>query len=115
VDVVVTYETPAKPAFELLMQILTEETTSEFAAAAQSGRLMEKRYGVARVTYEPRIHTEIADSGVRYSLYYVSHYRRFKAVHDRIASRIIQEFEQRKDMDFAYPTERHIPTPAAAR
>ena len=35
--------------------------------------MMEERYGKRRTDYKPKIHTVIADSGLVFSLHYVSH------------------------------------------
>ena len=112
IDVTVTFETPPQEAFDTLMKVLTEETEHEFSTAEQAEQRMEKTYGTAHVVYKPKIHTVIADSGVCYSLFYVSHYKRFSATKDKISARILDEFEKNPHLEFAYPTERHIPTTA---
>lgn len=109
-DVTVTFETPAEEARELLTQILTEETGEEFEAATKAASAMERRYGVADTTYKPKVYSMIADSGVTYALLYVSHYRRRTVVKNRVNARIVAEFFKRDNINFAYPTERHIPT-----
>ncbi len=72
---------------------------------------MAKHYGVSRGIYEPHIHTVIGDSGICYSLFYTAHYRRFTAMRDKLMVRIIKEVNTTSGVEFAYPTERHIPTP----
>ena len=111
VDITVTFETPAKEAFALLNRILEEETTEELAAARHAARNMEHKYGVLDTQYQPKLNFVIADSGVMFNLLFVSHYKRRTAMRNRINERIILEFEKDPKMVFAYPTERHIPTP----
>jgi small-conductance mechanosensitive channel len=113
VDITVTFETPVKKAYDVLLQALTEETREEFEAAAAGGRRMEARYGVLREAYQPKIHTFIADSGICFSLFYVAHYREFTVMRDRLMLRVAEEFNRDPELQFAYPTERHIPTAAA--
>jgi small-conductance mechanosensitive channel len=111
-DITVTFESPAEEARELLTRVLTEETREEFIAARAAASAMERRYGVADSNYEPKVYSTIADSGVCFSLLFVSHYRNRTAVRNRINARIIAEFERNTRLAFAYPTERHIPTSA---
>jgi small-conductance mechanosensitive channel len=109
-DITVTFETPAEEAHALLTRVLTEETREEFEIASRAAEAMEQHYGVADTTYTPKVYSVIADSGVQFSLLYVSHYRRRTEVRNRINARIIAEFARNPRLAFAYPTERHIPT-----
>jgi len=111
IDVTVTFETSAQETRGLLTEILEEETREEFDAARNAPVDMERKYGLPATTYQPKIHSVIADSGVLFSLLYISHYRRRIAVRNRINKRIIAEFERNPRINFAYPTERHVPTP----
>ena len=61
--------------------------------------------------YQPKLYSFIDDSGVTFRLIYVVHYRKISGVRNRINERIIHEFEKDDRMQFAYPTQRHIPTP----
>ncbi|MFC1463097.1 mechanosensitive ion channel domain-containing protein, partial [Verrucomicrobiota bacterium] len=76
-DIIVTFESDPVAAKELLMKILEEETKEEFEKAQEAGPLMEERYGKRRTDYKPKIHTVVADSGLVFSLHYVTHYTRF--------------------------------------
>ena len=113
VDITVTFESIPALAYGLLFEILREETGSAYAAAKKGGEHMAKQYGVSRGIYDPHIHTVIADSGICYSLYYVAHYRRFTTMRDKIMTRVIDAVNETPGVEFAYPTERHIPTPPA--
>ncbi|MBC8453630.1 mechanosensitive ion channel [PVC group bacterium] len=110
-DITVTFESPQRESHDLLMKCLVEETEENFAAAKRAGKLMEKHYGTEHAVYEPRIHVLVAESGVCFSLFFVCHYRRFCATKDRILKRVVMEFDKADNINFAYPTERHIPTP----
>jgi small-conductance mechanosensitive channel len=110
-DVTVTYETPQEEARALLQRIMEEETREEFIAAANAGKAMEKEYGVPDTLYKPKVYSLIADSGIQFILIYVSHYRHCSSTRNRINERLIAEFSKDPRMQFAYPTERHIPTP----
>ena len=110
-DITVTYETPAGDAQALLLRVLEEETRDEFAAARTAAAAMEREYGVPDAVYQPKLFSIIADSGMLFRLVYVAHYRRVSGTRSRINARIIREFEKDPRMQFAYPTERHVPTP----
>ena len=110
-DITVTYETPAGDAQALLLRVLEEETRDEFAAARTAAAAMEREYGAPDAVYQPKIFSVIADSGVQFRLLYVAHYRHVSGTRSRINARIIREFEKDPRMQFAYPTERHVPTP----
>ncbi len=111
VDITVTFESDPKKTYDLLFEALKDVTANAYAAAAKGGKLMVKHYGVTRGIYEPHIHTFIGDSGVCYSLFYVANYRKFTTMRDKIMIRVIEEVNKTKYTEFAYPTERHIPTP----
>ncbi|MCX7010921.1 MAG: mechanosensitive ion channel [Kiritimatiellaeota bacterium] len=110
-DITVTFETPASEAEALLRRVLEEETSEEFVGAREAAKNVEQHYGVPDAVYQPKLYVYIADSGVQYRLVYCAHYRRVGATRNRINARIIREFEANPRLQFAYPTERHIPTP----
>ncbi len=112
VEVTMTFETPAGDAQELLLRVLEEATREEFEAARGGADRVERLYGADhRHYYEPRVHSVIAESGVTFSLLYMCHYKRLASTRDRINNRIVEELQKDSRMQFAYPTERHIPTP----
>ena len=107
-DITVTYETPVKATYELLLRILTEETRNEFEEAARGEDNMEKQYGMKHAISGPRIDTIIGDNGVCFRLFYATHYKFICATRNKIMARILAEFEKDTDMQFAYPTRRQI-------
>ncbi|HEU5079778.1 MAG TPA: mechanosensitive ion channel domain-containing protein [Opitutaceae bacterium] len=113
IEVTVTYATPVATAMTMLMRVLSEETTSEFAAAREAAGVMRKRYGVDDAHYEPKIHTQLADSGVKFILYYVSHYKHSSSLRNRINRRLIAELETHPQIQLAYQTMSVLHAPAA--
>ncbi|HUL54983.1 MAG TPA: mechanosensitive ion channel domain-containing protein [Opitutaceae bacterium] len=113
VDVTVTYGTPVAGALALFTRVLEEETREEFAAARHAAAAMERRYGVADADYQPKIHTRLADSGVTFSLFYVSHYRHSSAVRNRLNRRLVAELENRREIQLAYNTVSVLTSPAS--
>jgi len=104
IELTVTYATPVAAALAVFRKVLEEETREEFATARRAATTMERRYGVTDAEYEPKVHTRIADSGVTFSLFYVTHYRQASAVRNRINRRLIAELENRREIQLAYTT-----------
>ena len=111
IDITVTFETPVEKARELLARVLEEEAGETYRESQEGDRRMQHHYGTGSTLHPPHMHTTIADSGICFSLYYVSHYRKNQAMRDRLMNRIAREFEGQTALAFAYPTQRHIPTP----
>lgn len=104
VEVTITYSTPAADATVLFEKVLEEETRETFAEAQQASTMMQERYGVEDAEYKPKIYTRIADSGITFSLLYVSHYRNTSGTRNRINLRLIAELENNKHIQLAYNT-----------
>jgi small-conductance mechanosensitive channel len=104
IEVTVTYNTPAAGATALFQKVLEEETREDFAEARRVSAEMERRYGVEDADYRPKIYTRIADSGVTFSLLYVSHYRSSSSTRNRINRRLIAELESHPHIQLAYNT-----------
>ena len=90
--------------------MLTEETRDGFEEARVAAREMERRYGVEDADYRPKVYTRIAESGVTYSLLYVSHYRQAPVVRNRLNRRLIAELETHPHIRLAFPTRQVINT-----
>jgi small-conductance mechanosensitive channel len=104
IEVTVTFATPAASAMALFQKVLEEETRQDFAEARAAAAVMERRYGVEDADYRPKIFTRIADSGVLFSLIYVSHYKNSSATRNRINRRLIAELETHRHIQLAYNT-----------
>ncbi len=104
IEVTVTYGTPTASATALFQKVLDEETREDFAEARRVSAEMERRYGVEDADYRPKIYTRIADSGVTFSLIYVSHYRNTSSTRNRINRRLISELETHPHIQLAYNT-----------
>ena len=110
IDLTVTFVTPAASALALFEKVLTEETRDGFEEARVAAREMERRYGVEDADYRPKVYTRIAESGVTYSLLYVSHYRQAPVVRNRLNRRLIAELETHPHIRLAFPTRQVINT-----
>ena len=104
VEVTITYSTPVAEATLLFERVLEEETRENFVEAQRASSVMQQRYGVEDAEYTPKIYTRITDSGITFSLIYVSHYRRSSSTRNRINLRLIAELEKRTQIQLAYNT-----------
>ncbi|MBI2518412.1 MAG: mechanosensitive ion channel [Opitutae bacterium] len=104
IEVTVTFATPTASAMALFQKVLEEETRQDFAEARAAAGEMERRYGVEDADYRPKIYTRIADSGVLFSLIYVSHYKNSSGTRNRINRRLIAELETHRHIQLAYNT-----------
>lgn len=110
-DILVTFETPAKEAEEVLAAILQEEARESLDQYRKGDESFSKSYHVAKSKREPKILCTIGDSGILFSLFFPSHFRSASSFKSRLSKRIVEEFAKRPQLQFAYPTQRLIPTP----
>lgn len=113
-DVLVTFETPPKEAEEVLTAILQEEAKESLEQYRKGDENFSKHYHVAKSKREPKILCTIGDSGVLFSLFFPAHFRGASSFKSRLSKRILEEFAKRPQLQFAYPTQRMIPTPDGA-
>ncbi len=104
IDLTVNFATPVASAMALFQKVLEEETRDYFAEARKAATEMERRYGVEDAEYQPKIYTRIADSGVTFSLIYISHYRLSSLARNRINRRLISELETHRHIQLAFTT-----------
>jgi small-conductance mechanosensitive channel len=112
-EVTVTFETPVEETRELLLKILREETRDDLQEFNEGETRFGHRYNLETAPKEPKMHVIIADSGVLFRMFFPAHYGQVSGTRSRISQRILAEFAQRPRIQFAYPTQRHIPTAEA--
>ncbi len=103
-DITVTYSTPVAMAQALFERVLAEENGTQCAEAQQAAASMKKRYGITDADYRPKLYINIADSGVKFNLLYVSHYLQSSSTRHKICKRIISELEHLPEVQLAYNT-----------
>jgi small-conductance mechanosensitive channel len=103
-DLTVTFNSPMAQTAALFHQMLTEETKTVMAEAHQASAVMLRRYGIEDAVYEPKIYTTIADSGVVFALFFVTHYREAGAMRNKLSRRILDLLELHPEIQLAYPT-----------
>jgi small-conductance mechanosensitive channel len=107
IPVNITFESNWKAAREILLEIarrhgehLTEEAERRLEEAT-------RRYMIFYSTLTPTVYTSVAATGVRLTLRYLCEPRRRRGSAQAIWEDILEEFGQRDDIAFAYPTTRY--------
>jgi small-conductance mechanosensitive channel len=116
IDLTITFSTSVAAAMALFRRVLEEETREQFVEARQASRKLQRRYGVEDAEYTPKIDLEIADSGVTFSLFYVTHYRKSSDTRNQLNQRLVAELERHPQIQLAYKTMQLLhdqPTPGA--
>jgi small-conductance mechanosensitive channel len=107
IPVLVTFESNWEKAKEIMMEIansrgedLSQSAESQIRQAA--GKMM---IYVGKLT--PIVYTSVKDSGVLLTMRYIVNPRRRRGSEQEIWEDILHRFAENKDIDFAYPTQRH--------
>jgi small-conductance mechanosensitive channel len=118
-NVTVTFESPLALTLDLFGRELTEITRAEFDAARKAAAGFANRYGIEDADYIPRIQTQIVDTGVLLSLYYVAHYKECVSARTRINEGLLRVVGEHPEIQFSNPTinliHTNTPPPPAAR
>ena len=104
IDVVVTFESDWRAARELLEVIVDMKPPAP--DASQAGPRATAHYLVMDASLQPAVFLSVVDIGVRFTLRYVCHPRERRATQERVWTAVLEAFEKREDIDFAYPTTR---------
>lgn len=99
-----TFESDWKRGIEVLEELGREEH-EQVATGARSGfRQLERRYAFKYGTLTPVVYLDVADSGVRLTLRYLTHIRQARVSADRVGRAMLDAVAQDSRLDFAYPT-----------
>lgn len=111
VGVLVTFESDWKKAKEILKEVI-EEVSAEFIekATRQIDRA-SKSYLIEYRYLTPIVYTDVKDSGINLTMRYLTDPRRRRGTAQLIWEKILEEFENHDDIDFAYPTIRYYDNP----
>ena len=106
--ILVTFESNWNKAYELLAQILIDETERFEAPAKQQVTALERRYLIYDEKMNSSVYIAIQDSGVELGLRYLAPARQRRMIRDTISRRILSAFELEADIELAYPTYRYF-------
>lgn len=104
--VLVTFESNWRSVKEILTKLGTKHAEHLSEEAQQRVRQASKRFMIFYNKLTPVVYTKVADSGVLLTLRYLVEPRRRRGTAEAIWEDVLEEFAQRDDIDFAYPTTR---------
>jgi small-conductance mechanosensitive channel len=111
----ITYESDWQAAEQILLEATHEIDTERLVAQAKEEiRRMVGRFRVRFGALTPIVYVWPADSGVRLTLRHLTEARRQRIHRDIITRYVMHRFGEHPRIQFAYPTQRIIPTPPPA-
>ena len=106
IPITITFESNWKSAKEILSSI-AQQTVGHLARDAEEQiRKSKRKFVIVYKKLSPAVFTSVAASGVKFTLRYLTDPRRRRGTEESLWERILKEFGQRDDIDFAYPTQR---------
>jgi small-conductance mechanosensitive channel len=103
IAVLVTFESNWREARRLLQVIVGASTNAGQAAELRPGATA---YLVMDASTQPSVSLSVKDSGIQLTARYVCDPRKRGATRQQMWEAVLEAFEQRSDVDFAYPTQR---------
>lgn len=104
--VITTFESNWKRVKELLMKIMEEEVEPVTAEGAEQLHEISRRHLIRFGKLTPIVYLSTTESGIRFTMRFLVFPRAMRAIEDKIWTRVLEEFDENDDMDFAYPTTR---------
>lgn len=106
IPVLVTFESNWKKAKEILLTTSDKHAAHLSKDAEKRIKEASKRYMIFFSALTPTVYTSVEDSGVLLTIRYLIAPRGRRGSEQAIWEDILDEFSKRKDIDFAYPTQR---------
>lgn len=106
IPVLITFESNWSKAKELLGTIAEKHAAHLTKAAEKRVRDASKRYMIFYSALTPKVYTSVQDSGVLLTIRYLIEPRKRRGSEEAMWEEILTAFARRKDIDFAYPTQR---------
>lgn len=104
VRVLITFESDWKKAKEILEHIADTEAQPLSAGAQDGIRRAASKHLIFFNKLTPIVYTDVKDSGVQFSLRYLTLPRQRRGAYQRIWEAILEAFGQEPSIDFAYPS-----------
>ena len=106
IGVLITFESNWKKAKAILLKIAQKHGEEMSKAAERRVKEASKKYMIFYRTLTPTVYTSVKDSGVMLTIRYFINPRHRRGSEQAMWEDILKEFAKRKDIDFAYPTQR---------
>lgn len=107
VAVLVTFESNWEKAKEILGEIAAKHGDEPTGAAGEQIKRAASTKLIIINKLTPIVYTSVRDSGVLLTVRYLCNPRRRRGSEQGIWEDVLRAFAERKDIDFAYPTQRH--------
>ncbi len=104
--VLITFESNWEKAKRLLSAIAQKHTEQMVKTAEESFRQAARQYMIQYGSLNSRVYTSVQDSGVLLTIRYLVEPGRRRDSTEEMWEEILRTFDQYKDIDFAYPTQR---------
>ncbi|MCK5135002.1 MAG: mechanosensitive ion channel [Bacteroidales bacterium] len=110
--VLVTFESNWRMARDLLQNIVSEHTENLSADAERKIIEASKKYMIFYQYLTPIVYTSVKESGILLTMRYICDARKRRVTEHEIWEDVLRAFAKRKDIEFAYPTQRFYTRPA---
>ena len=106
IPVMITFESNWKEAKVILKNAVEKHAIHLGKEAERQIKEAAKKFLISYQYLTPIVYTSVKDSGVVLTLRYLVHARSRRGTKEKIWEEILEQFNLRKDIDFAYPTTR---------
>ena len=107
IPVLLTFESDWKKAKKILTEIINAKTIALSDEAEKQIKSASKDFMIFYRTLTPIVYTSVKDSGVMLTMRYICKVKQRRGTEEVIWEAILEEFEEHKNIDFAYPTTRY--------
>jgi small-conductance mechanosensitive channel len=108
IPIVVTFESRWRDAKEILLQIAQERAEELSPDAERKVRQAAQEFMIFYSKLTPTVYTSVVDIGVQLTIRYLVEPRRRRGSEEVLWEAILDAFDGRDDIDFAYPTTRYF-------
>jgi len=105
-SILVTFESNFDVTENLLKDPVEEEIGVNYRRAREDIREMGNRYAIQYENLNPRVYTSIEDSGVKFTLRYLTRSRGRREIRSRLSKKIMKLLKEHPEVELAYPTYR---------
>jgi len=106
IPVLITFESDWKKAKNILTEILNSNAMEISEKAEKKIKAAAKKFLIYYSKLTPIVYTTIRDSGILLTMRYLCDPRKRRTTEEEILEKVLEEFGNCKDIDFAYPTTR---------
>ena len=107
IQVLLTFESDWKAAKKILETVINDVSSEFIDQAKEQIKRASKSYLIEFRYLTPIVYTDVKDSGINLTVRYLTNPRRRRGTSEVVWERILDEFAQNENIDFAYPTIRY--------